>query len=252
MTSLLTRQLLFRVAQNYQHQLTTFSRQEIIQKINEIKYLSAQKKVPRLSLRKEILHLENKLQSVFLLERRLQEQKKHEAKKIANYKRQITLLNKKLAVTEDHHLRRKVEKLSHLLGENLAQKEIRQDVQKKSAKSTVAPSSSLSEGSSSSPLLTDPLTSLLQRLQMIKHQLQQQQTEVDNEKINVLTAKIKTIEQKIQSLKTSPPLPSAGAAPQTSSGSRHVLIFGSPLPKDIDQSAEKELPLPPPPRFRRR
>ena len=63
--------LLMKVARIFEQQQFSFSKQEILSKINEIKYLSSQKKVPKLTLRKEILHLENKLTGVLNLEKKV-------------------------------------------------------------------------------------------------------------------------------------------------------------------------------------
>ena len=40
-------------------------------RINEIKYLARQKKVPKLTLQKQIVHLEQQLRSIFELERKI-------------------------------------------------------------------------------------------------------------------------------------------------------------------------------------
>ena len=62
MASFRTIQLLSRISSIAQREKESFSKTEIIKKINEIKYLSSQKKVPKLTLRKEIIHLENQLE----------------------------------------------------------------------------------------------------------------------------------------------------------------------------------------------
>ena len=120
MGSLKARQLLVTLAMKLETERLSFSRQEIVNKINEVKYLSAQKKVPHLTLRKEIIHLENKMKSVFTLETKLRRKEKDEKYKVASFKRQITILKKKLDTHEDKELNRRLGKLSHLIGDFLA------------------------------------------------------------------------------------------------------------------------------------
>ena len=49
MTNLSAQELLVKAAKFSQQKVEAFSRKEIVEKINEIKYLSAQKKIPRLT-----------------------------------------------------------------------------------------------------------------------------------------------------------------------------------------------------------
>lgn len=128
MDSLKAHQLLIKSASLYVNERQNYSREEITKKINEIKYLAAQKKVPKLTLRKEIIHLENKLGSIFELEKKILKVEKKESEKIKNYKRQINELRQRLAVSQDKDLLKKVEKLSHLLAECVSKKNIADDV----------------------------------------------------------------------------------------------------------------------------
>ena len=96
MGSLKTKQLLYRTSRQLEKERSTFSRIEIVKKMNEIKYLSTQKKVPRLSLRKEIIHLEKELEKATELEKKVIQVKKHETKRVTALKKQITNLKKKL------------------------------------------------------------------------------------------------------------------------------------------------------------
>ncbi len=129
MGSLKTKQLLLKAAKYLDKERAKFSRQEIIKKINEIKYLSAQKKVPRLTLRKEIIHLENRLGTVIESEKKLLKKKKEESTKVQALKKQIVSLKKKLTTYEDKNLDKKVEKLSHLLAEFLAKHGSKEDIE---------------------------------------------------------------------------------------------------------------------------
>ncbi len=128
MNQLTTKFLLFSVAKEYHRQKEAFSRVEIVKKINEIKYLSAQKKVPRLTLRKEILHLEKKLESIFELEQRLASLKHRESDRVKKLKHEVTTLHKRLAACEDKDLQKKVDRLSHLLADALAKRRTTEDV----------------------------------------------------------------------------------------------------------------------------
>ncbi len=233
MTSLKTLFLLSRVATNYKQQKDTFSSQEITTKIKEIKYLTAQKKIPRLTLRKEIIHLENKLNGIMNLENSLLQQKKQESAKITVLKKQISVLHKKIAISEDKDIQKKIERLSHLLGEMLAKKRCAQDIklnqdmlQLLQSQSISVPSSVISrkakremlkEKLSQSKLPENEkrvsedaayeiseedlyrIKSLYQRLQMLKTELSiHSGLEKDPEKIKVLQEKIKVFEDKLE------------------------------------------------------
>ena len=101
MGSLKAKQLLLRAAKYLDKERSKYSKQEIVKKINEIKYLSAQKKVPRLTLRKEIIHLENKLGTVLEFEKDLLKKKKEESTKVKALKKQIVSLKNKLTTYKD-------------------------------------------------------------------------------------------------------------------------------------------------------
>ena len=129
MGSLKTKQLLYRTSRQLEKERSTFSRIEIVKKMNEIKYLSTQKKVPRLSLRKEIIHLEKELEKATELEKKVIQVKKHETKRVTALKKQITNLKKKLEACQDKNLDKKVQKLSHLLGDFLAKHGTKEDIE---------------------------------------------------------------------------------------------------------------------------
>lgn len=254
MTFLHARHLLQQLAHAYQQGRQPYSRQEIVSKMNEIKYLSAQKKIPKLTLRKEIIHLENKLQAIFELEKHLAEQKRREAAKEAALKRQIQVLKKKAAAAEDKDLQRKVEKLSHLLGECLAKAELRQDValteqvvkelkespKKKRALMPIKP-----------PQNGNRVQELQQRLSLLK-------SRAANHEDPTIQEKIAQLEKKLQQQ-----VPSSGdvAVPEVEVAAhqvKHTLLFGKDMPlaiplgrKEGDEELERELPLPPPPRIKK-
>jgi hypothetical protein len=201
-------QLLTRVAQEFQQQKESFSRKEIMKKINEIKYLSSQKKVPKLSLRKEIIHLEEQLKGITQLETALLKMKKQESAKVGALKRQNTYLKKKLLATEDKHLPQKVEKLSHLLGDCLA----RHDVQK-AVNTTHLP-----------PKTNQPINveAVMQRLEDLRNQLELNKAK-DPTRVESMEQQIDFLENKLKLLQM--PV-------QTSGEVKHNIMFQhTPPPK---------------------
>ena len=121
-------QLLTETARIYNHQRETFSTVEIAARINEIKYLSSQKKVPKLSLRKEIVHLERQLGTVMDVEKHILSQKKNESMKVKSMRKQITELHTRLAAVEDKDMQKKLDRLTQLLGDYLAKKTTEEEV----------------------------------------------------------------------------------------------------------------------------
>jgi len=106
-----------------------FSRAEISKRINEIKYLSSQKKIPKLSLRKEIVNLEQQLHKLTKLEEDLAKDKRKESARVSFLKRQNQLLKQRLAATADKEMGHKVEKISYLLSECLAKQQTSDDIE---------------------------------------------------------------------------------------------------------------------------
>tara|TARA_Y100000034_G_C6821595_1_gene370074 strand:+ start:205 stop:981 length:777 start_codon:yes stop_codon:yes gene_type:complete len=238
-------------------QKRSFSKQEIIKKMNEIKYLSAQKKVPKLTLRKEILHLETKLEGIFQLENKLLKSKKHESVKVTSLKRQITHLKKKLSTCEDKNLHQKVDKLSHLLGDNLARTETKKDA--KAVARSVKRRKNLQEKN------IELFKTLSKRLSALKHELNiLRQIEEKNpvkvaelqQKVYLLTQKLKEYQEKhpecmVQEIEIElPPIEEV----------QHQFLVHESIAKSnqfqvvdsnkVDQELEQELPLPPPPKIK--
>jgi hypothetical protein len=129
MGSLRSMQLLLTAARQLEKERMSFSKQEIIKKINEVKYLSAQKNVPKLTLRKEIIHLEDRLKGVFDLEKKLHIKEKEDKNKVSSLKRQVTILRRKLEACDDKDVNKRLEKVSHLIGEFLAKHGTEVDVE---------------------------------------------------------------------------------------------------------------------------
>ena len=235
MSSLQAMQLLSKTAHLAQQQKEHFSKQEILQKINEIKYLSAQKKVPRLTLRKEIIHLENQLQGVMELERKLLREKNKESTQVTALKRQIESLKNKLKAMESEELDKKVEKLSYLLGEHLARKESTKEIAATSLRIAPPVEEKTEEDISGKAVM------LQKRLEALKHELQiHKELETKNpEELRDLDEKIALIEGKLlqyQRLQKKPV------------EVRHKLFLPQ-AGEVMEIEVEKELPLPPPPRM---
>ena len=91
-------------------QVESFSKQEIVKKLNEIKYLTTQKRIPKLTLRKEILHLESKLKKILQLEKRIAKEEKKDSTKVKALKAEVETLKNKLNAAEDKDLAKKVQK----------------------------------------------------------------------------------------------------------------------------------------------
>jgi len=266
MSSLRATQLLLQAASSYQKEKETFSKHQIVKKINEIKYMSKQKGVPKFEIRKEIIKLENKLNEIFELEKNLLSSRKKESKKIASLRRQLTISKKKLAVSQDEDLHKKVNRLSHLLGDILAKRGTEEDVdltkkvfaemhlkppikeERREKVKTIKPKINLSSIDEREVVNPDRLTSLQQRLQLLKHELEiKKHLEKDSQKFNLLDQKIKLIDHKLQSYTTLANISNSSESNKAAS-ERHSLVLGE-LPKEIDISLENELPLPPPPKM---
>ncbi len=257
-------QLLLKAAQHYQKEKQTFSREEISKRINEIKYLSAQKKVPKLTLRKEIIHLENKLQGVYELERKMLSQKRQESAKVTALKRQIAELQKKLAAAEDKDLQKKVEKLTQLLGEYTAQRGSKEDVALAlaEAKGMRTPPTTISTEEPDLKVMQQRIEALQDRLKMLKQEVEinkelkkkippqlEQSVETIHKKLNEIYSRFPQLQQRKLSkatMSTSPIIERKEV--------KHTLLFDTPpvsAPEDEDIELEKELPLPPPPKMKK-
>ena len=224
MIPLRTFTLLSTLAVEYQRELESFNRQEISKKINEIKYLAGQKRVPKLTLRREIAQLEQRLKGVYELEKKVLK-----LKKIGSLKRQNTILKKKLAASKDKHLHHKVGKLSHLLGENLAKKEVARDVM-------------LTQGKKVPEKVEEPLGPGSSQLEMLYHRLKavkgeleiMKEMEKDDDKVKLIEAKILLLQEKLEKLGKGRQFAIEREQP------KHTLKMDLP---------HSELPLPPPPKI---
>ncbi len=255
-------QLLGKAARVYQTKKQALSKEEITKKINQIKYLSEQKNISRFTIKKEIMLLENHLQGIFELEKQLRKRKKEESSKEILFKKQISTLKNQLAACGDKELPHKVDKLSHLLAEFLAKRGTAADVElsKKALeeikvqvelpqKRRVVKKSAGAMDQIDSSVLCSRLDKLKQELELMK------KLNKDPVKVNELEIKVKQLEEKLakfcpvmevksEVLIISPP------------EIKHDILFGAPVPIPKPQFSGGfglggELPLPPPPRYRR-
>lgn len=266
MTFLQAQQLLNKVSSSWQQQRQAFSKVEILQKINQIKYLSEQKNISRFTIKKEILRLEKQLEGVASLEKQLQMSKKQESAKVIALKRQITSLQSQLSACADPKLPKKVERLSFLLGDLLARRGTMGDVElsRKAMKEMelalrfpVQKKVEMKRFAKKSH--SDLLEELQQKLETLKKQAK---TPEEENKVFILEEKLEQL--KIQALsrsegkeemesstalkisENSPTLPDASAI-------KHDILFGIPAApgKAADTKEPEEmphLPLPPPPK----
>jgi hypothetical protein len=265
MTSLKTKKLLKEVSRTLQKERETFSRQEIVKKMNEIKYLSKQKKVPKLSLQKEIRHLEKKLSGVFELEQKMLKNKKSESSKVAILKKQINQLKKRLAANEQKDLHKKVEKLSHLLGELMAKQEtkthvnLNKKVQRKSSKSKSKPVSKQKPTSTNN---SNKAIILQERLEALKEEMEAnpQLSTKNPKKAQLIEKNIVSLQEKLnQCLGVAKNIPTAIKTKMPDSGDgqiKHKMLFEAPPSPVEDETIPKtdlddELPMPPPPKIKK-
>ncbi len=262
-------QLLTDVAREYHYQRETFSTAEIAARINEIKYLSAQKKVPKLSLRKEILHLENKLASAVELERRLVWHKKQDSAKEKSLKKKIQGLQNRLATAEDKDLQKKLDRLTQLLGDYLAKKTTEEKVQAaiaeiklgKVEKAKLTATKSEKTKQKLSPLLT-PIGSspappaeiqedvqprikgLQQRVEMLKGELELLRVLKKDARAQGVAEKINLLEQKLNEYVQPAEVPQEPAAAKPDvvvekPEIKHTLLFAPPAEKSTESMKEK-------------
>ena len=229
-------QLLGIAAREYQQRKETFSTVEIVARINELKYLSAQKKIPRITLRKEILHLENKLKGVMEAEEQILRQKQHESAKIKALKHQIAMLKERLAATGNKDLHKKVERLTHLLGDQAARKNMPTEIAlSKRVLAEQIPVTSMPD--------QERMNRLQQRLSLLKQEIEIQK-ELGNS-TDAIEQKVALLEQKLEQYVSKEPLQV-----------KHTILFEAPpvaaAVSEPDIDLEKELPLPPPPRMGRK
>ena len=249
-------QLMLEVSRLYHNQKETFSKTEILKRINQIKYLSKQKGTSKFDIRKEIVKLENQMQQIFELEKRMFAHKRQESAKVAGLKRQLTIARKKLAASKDTDLSKKVARLSHILGDVLAKRGTAEDIgiSKKvidelhikmpPVRGEKLPQLSTEEKSAKLALIQN-------RLQLLKHELELKKAAEKNPKIIAMLEKqIQMLDKKVQSYAAQPHIATEITMNVTSPASeRHTIKFDKPPVVDSKPCAE-ELPPPPQPKYR--
>ena len=241
-------QLLLNAARIFDAQRRTFSTLEIAKRINEIKYLSAQKKIPRLSLRKEIIHLEKHLSGLYETERMLLQQKKKESTQIQVLKKQIAALRQRLASTKEADLQKKLERLSFLLGDFLAKRGTKEDIQLgtkllQQTRRSLVPFAEQEEAQQH--LTEERLAHLQDKLEELKARLDSVKDSQQPERVAILEGMIKSVEEKIQQQQQ-----------HLAGDIKHELFLESfrpleELSAEEEQQLQEELPIPPPPRMRK-
>ncbi len=282
MSSLHAIQLLTATARLARDEKESFSKEDINKKLQEIKYLSSQKKVPRLSLRKDIIHLENQLQGVLGLEERFTRQKDKESITVASLKQQISALKNKIKAVDELDLDKKVDHLSFLLGEHLAKMEIAGEV----AVTEQISAPPVSPVSSAPPVQPEPepqkyfenekheagidagkkMVLLQKRLEALKQELElHRELEVKKPKeMREIEEKIKVFEERLQDYYEHHPeaiLHEVGTVEVPAQVEvRHKMLFPKTELKEEEKAeveeerkeSQRELPLPPPPRMGRK
>lgn len=269
MVSLIARELLLKAAGYSYHQRETYSKEEIKKKIEEIKYLASQKKIPRLTLRKQIIHLENKTNSIFEMDKEILKQKKYESLKVAALKKENVNLKKRLAQAADKDLQKKFDQISFLLGECLSGKKTKQEIalQEKIIKEGKKRLKKEEKVATEMAVKEEPfvvtreidenkLNIIKQRLLALKQELEiSKHFEKEPEVIKNIEEKIKKIEEQIKIYQSGKPRVTVEAG-----GIKHTLLFEPPAERELklgeeEKKAKEEeiekLPLPPPPRMER-
>ena len=267
MSSLRAMQLLSKTAVMALDQQQSFSKESILQKMHEIKYLSSQKKVPRLTLRKEVIHLENQLQKVLEVEQRRFSEKNKEPVVIAALKQQIEILKNKLKLTRDSELDEKVNHLSFLLGEHLAMREMPDKVALSEMPISKNVEGSEMERDGQAEISTkadEAVKNTTRRIEMVERRLNalKQELEIHRElgtknsqELAQLEENIIEIEDKLRAFYEQHPetMRQEVGTVEFSGEVRHDLLFPQTESKEeVTKGAQNQLPLPPPPRMKNR
>ncbi len=239
MPSLKAKQLLFKAAKANKKK-EKISKKEIEKKINQIKYLASKKKISKTSLKKEIINLEKQLQGIFLLEKKLKEKEEKESEDITALKKQIKDLKKRISSTKDVALRKKVEKLSHLIGDLMARDAVKNEVRFEKAKKKI-------EEKAAPEIMLKQIDEFKEKILALK-----KSGKYPVEKIFALEKRLTNLERKLPVKEV--------LGPQAAV--KHKMLFGPQaeevkLPEirpEVERLEEEidELPLPPPPRIRKK
>ena len=246
-------QLLLQAANLYHTQRESFSKTEILKRINQIKYLSKKKGSSKFDIRKEIVKLENQMSSIFELEKKIASRRKQESVKVASLKRQLTIAKKRLAASENKDITKKVDKLSHLLGDFLAKHGTTEDIGLTmnamrelniSLPRHKGIQRALHKQFSHSP---NKLAYIQQRLQLLKNELElKKQAEKNPKVISVLEKQIEMIDKKVQAYASAPHIATEISVDMPKpANERHILNFEATKKETIE-----DLPPLPQPKYR--
>ena len=235
MSSLKAQVLLGKVSLYYEQKKFEIPKNKIKERIDHLKYISTQKNIPKLTLRKSILHLEDQLKSIYDIEKSLLKQKNRESTKIASLKRELKMVKSSAAYDKSLDLQKKVDKLTHLLGEALANHTT--NVEVSSANKQILQERKIIPARLV-PVINDQdkqnkLIMLQQRFNMLKQELAiKEHLEVAPEELEKIEQQVKLFEEKMRSLGY------VRAKP------KHTMLLN--LPRKARLDIEKNLPLPPP------
>jgi hypothetical protein len=229
MSSVKAQVLLRHLALFHQKKLLDIPRDKIRDKIKNLKKLTSQKKVPKLSIRKEIAHLEDLMNNIFDVEKSLIKQQKKESDVIRRLRKKIGALKEELQVAKSPELKRKVNHLYSMLGECMAYDFVHKDVQE-AQKEVISKKVAKKEN----PHEREARLNLMQqRLTILKNQFATAKEEGKDEKIiKQIQLTIALVEKKLAEYGLQRDRP------------KHTILMG--LPEDERIAIEKELPLPPP------
>ncbi|MBT4651053.1 hypothetical protein HOC13_00870 [Candidatus Woesearchaeota archaeon] len=229
MSALKAKKLLFNLAKASEQQLIRIPRREILVKINEIKNMAKNKKVPQAVLQRKIINLEKHLQDVLSLEKEFKIKEKRHSHQLSTFKSQLKDLRKKLAAAKSPELRARLNKLHHLVGDTMAKHEVKKEV---------ADHKTLAKIPLRLPVPPEEKIRILEeKLTKIK-----ESGKYSTEEMHHFEERINNLKEKI-----SPPLLEV----------KHKMTFGPQVAVHVDESLPEleigieHLPMPPPPKIKK-
>lgn len=196
---------------------------EILQQMHELKALTAQKNVPKLTVRREVLDLEKKLHSLLTFEDRFRRKMQRETLKTTALREQLARMRKRLAACEDKDLHQKMDRVTHLLGESLVRQEVAEDISRTEAEK---------------PTESEPEVVRSKQLQMLEehlHAVQRrfaflEEKEVPAEQLERVKQTLALIEGKLQAAHRQ-----LGEEAMTKKA-KHTLLFGPGREKEAEKT----------------
>jgi protease II len=283
MTSIRAKLLLNNLARQQYLAKRKFSVNEIEEKIKQIKYLTKSGEYSPDLIFNELNDLYHRTSFISQLEKELIKKKNNENNKIKLLKKENEKLRKKLALSKDKHFDKKVNQLSHLLGDYLAKNGSIKDVE-----TTKAILKNLNPKKKKINLIKKPVSKKTQskkevkkedgyyitdediiklrivynRLKMLKHQLNiYRNREQSLKDVALYDKKIAIVEKKINEFSEKYLAGNSGAeigkVDYDFKVGKHTIMFEDVLKSEekklenIKRDLDHELPLPPPPGFKR-